>query len=318
MKFKRIALFALTLIATASTANPIWAMQGIVVSIKPIHSLVAAVSKGVSEPFLILQQQSSPHSYSLRPSEAKKLKNAKIIFWIGKELEQFLVKPVRTLGTKAKIVTLSNSKGLTRHEFRKASHFNPGKTRSKKHDHHHHGHAHGKIDQHFWLDPVNAIIFTQRIEATLRAADPSNAQTYALNAKQRRMNLRDLVRRTGTRLKALQKAQFFVFHDAYQYFEKRFGLSAAGAIIFHPDIPPSAKRVSAIQKNIKNIGRVCVFSEPQFNPKTARLVTRGTDARLATLDPLGATIPPGPELYGQLINNIANSVENCLSYALRN
>ena len=316
MKFNRTALFAFTLIASVSVANPIWAMQGVVVSIKPIHSLVAAISEGVSKPFLILQQRSSPHSYSLRPSEAKKLKDAKIIFWIGEEMEQFLIKPIQTRGTKDKIIALAKSKGLSRFEFRKGTHFTPRKTRSKKHGHHDHRHALGKIDQHFWLDPVNAIIFSRTIERTLSTADSAHAKTYATNAKQLRTHLRTLVRKTAARLTPLQRAQFFVFHDAYQYFEKRFGLSAAGAIILHPDIPLSAKRVSAIQRNIKRTGRVCVFSEPQFNPKTARLVTRGTDARLAILDPIGAAIAPGPDLYGELINNIANSFEDCLSYAL--
>ena len=313
MKFKRVTFFGIALTFVNGLAAPVSAMDNIVVSIKPIHSLVASITKGIGEPFLILQRQASPHTYSLRPSEAKKLHNAKAVFWIGEELENFLVKPLETLGRRARIVTLSKSSGLTRLEFRKAIQFKSKKGASQKSGDQNHGHHHEKIDQHFWLDPVNAIAFSKKIEATLKNMDPANAQIYDSNANQLRVRLNKLQRETAAKLTPLREGRFYVFHDAYQYFERRFGLSARGAIIFHPDIPLSAKRVSQIQNSIKNTGTVCVFSEPQFNPKTVKLVTRGTAARLAILDPIGSALPAGPNLYFQLINNVSTSFEKCLS-----
>jgi len=313
MKFKRAAALGIAMTVVSGLAAPVSAMDNIVVSIKPIHSLVASITKGVSEPFLILRRQESPHTYSLRPSEAKKLRNAKVVFWIGEELENFLVKPLKTLGRRAKIVTLAKSQNLHRLEFRKAKQFKPEKGIAKEHDHQGHGHQHGAVDQHFWLDPINAIIFSKKIEAILTHIDPTNAQVYRSNAKQLRARLNTLQQKTTSKLRPLRQMRFFVFHDAYQYFERRFGLSASGAIIFHPDIPLSAKRVSQVQNSIKKAGPVCVFSEPQFNPKTVKLVTRGTAARLAFIDPIGSELSPGPDLYFQLIRNVSTSFEKCFS-----
>ena len=318
MKFKQATFFGIAFTLVSGLASPVSATDNIVVSIKPIHSLVASITKGVSEPFLILQRQVSPHTYSLRPSEARKLRNAKVVFWIGEELENFLVKPLKTLGRRARIVTLSQSQGLRRLEFRKAIQFKSYKGTAKKTGDHNHGHHHGKIDQHFWLDPLNATAFSRIIEATLKSMDPANARIYNSNAKQLRTRLNTLQRKTVAKLTPLREGRFYVFHDAYQYFERRFGLSASGAIIFHPDIPLSAKRVSQIQNSIKKAGPVCVFSEPQFNPKTVKLVTRGTAARLAILDPIGSALSAGPNLYFQLIENIGSSFEKCLSDARRN
>jgi zinc transport system substrate-binding protein len=315
MKFKRVVFLGVSLTLVSGLAAPVSATDNIVVSIKPIHSLVASVTKGVSEPFLILQRQASPHTYSLRPSEARKLRNAKIVFWIGEEFENFLVKPLKTLGRRAQIVTLSKTEQLTRHKFRKAVQFKSTSAKTKKHDH---GHHHGNIDQHFWLDPVNAIAFSREIETTLKSIDPANTRIYISNANQLRARLKTLQKKTAARLMPLRQGRFYVFHDAYQYFENRFGLSARGAIIFHPDIPLSAKRVSQIQNSIKKAGPVCVFSEPQFNPKTVKLVTRGTAARLAILDPIGSALSAGPDLYFQLIEKISSSFEKCLSDVRRN
>ena len=135
MKFKRVVCLGVGLTLVSGLAAPVSATDNIVVSIKPIHSLVASVTKGVSEPFLILQRQTSPHTYSLRPSEARKLHNAKVVFWIGEEFENFLVKPLKTLGRRAQIVTLSKTEQLTRHKFRKAVQFKSRNAKTKKHNH---------------------------------------------------------------------------------------------------------------------------------------------------------------------------------------
>ncbi|MBK19987.1 MAG: zinc ABC transporter substrate-binding protein [Rhodospirillaceae bacterium] len=344
---------------------PAQAMDGVVVSIKPIHSLVASVTKGVSTPYLLLRGQSSPHTYSLRPSDAKKIRSARLVFWIGPGLETFLAKPIKNLGKSAKVVTLSKTSGLARLKVRKASDFKS--TENKDHGHHghsdshkskkhrghghddhghakahkpkkrakhghahhghsetrktkqhsghgHHHHGHSGNDQHFWLSPNNAQIFVRKIVESLKSADPDNAKIYEKNARKLRLDITAQDQSLSARMGKMKDRKFFVFHDAYQYFEKRFGLSATGAIIVHPDVPPSAKRVSKIRAMIKRTRSVCVFSEPQFNPKIAKLVTQGTGAHVAVLDPLGANLKSGPNLYKNLIENIAQSFENCLKH----
>ena len=287
------------------------AAANIVVSIKPIHSLVATITKGVTNPFLLLKGRASPHAYSLRPSDAKKLRNAKLIFWIGDDLETFLIKPLQTLGKRATIVALSKAKGLTRLKYRDKKHFKF--KRKSGHDHGHEG-----VDQHFWLDPANAIAFSHKIETALQVVDPQNAKIYSTNSAQLRKRLITLIKKTTSRFQSLKQRPFFVFHEAYQYFENRFGLSAAGSVITHTDVPSSAKHISQILKQVKATGSNCVFTEPQFNPKLAKLVTRGTGARLSTIDPLGVNLKDGPGLYIKLIENVSKSFEDCLSITQKN
>jgi len=292
-------------------ATPAAAVDNIVVSIKPIHSLVSTITKGISKPFLLLQGQSSPHTYSLRPSDAKKLQNAKLIFWIGADLEKFLIKPLETLGKRAAIVTLSKLKGLTRLKYRNKKDFKLKLKSSRNHNHE-------AVDQHFWLDPVNAIEFSHQIETALKGVDFQNAEIYSTNAVKLRKHLITLIKTTTLRFQPLKQRPFIVFHDAYQYFENRFGLSATGSVVTQTDLPPSAKHISKIQKRIKNTGSDCIFIEPQFNPKLAILVTRGTNAKLSTIDPLGSNLKVGPELYSKLIENVSKAFEDCLSISLKN
>ena len=293
----------------------------IVVSIKPIHSLVATITKGVSDPYLIIKGRASPHGFSLRPSDAKKIRNAQVIFWIGDEIETFLIKPLKTIGKRATIVSLSTAEGLTRLNYRNKEDFKfkpkSGHDGHKGHDDHkshddHKGHDHDGVDQHFWLDPANAIAFSYKIETTLQALDPRNAKVYSKNAKQLRKGLAKLMQNTGARMKPFKQRPFIVFHDAYQYFENRFGLTAAGSVVTNPELSTSAKQVSQIKKRIKRIGAYCVFMEPQFNPKLAKLLTRGTGARLSRIDPLGVDLKDGAGLYVKLIENISKSFEDCL------
>ena len=290
----------------------------IVVSIKPIHSLVATITKGVSDPYLIIKGRASPHGFSLRPSDAKKIRNAQVIFWIGDEIETFLIKPLKTIGKRATLVTLSAAEGLTRLNYRNKKDFKfkpkAGHAGQKGHaGHKGHDHDHDGVDQHFWLDPANAIAFSYKIETTLQALDPRNAKVYSKNAKQLRKGLAKLMQNTATRMKPFKQRPFIVFHDAYQYFENRFGLTAAGSVVTNPELSTSAKQVSQIKKRIKRIGAYCVFMEPQFNPKLAKLLTRGTGARLSRIDPLGVDLKDGAGLYVKLIENISKSFEDCLS-----
>ncbi|NKN37810.1 zinc ABC transporter substrate-binding protein ZnuA [Agrobacterium sp. a22-2] len=308
----------------------------VVVSIKPIHSLVAAVMDGVGEPKLIVEGAASPHTYTLKPSNARALQNANVVFWVGHGLEAFLEKPLEALAGKATVVELEEAPGVTTLPFREGGAFEAHDDGDEHEDHDDHaaeaghdhdtaeaGHAeeghgehdheHGGQDMHLWLDPINAKAMTADIEKTLSAADPDNAATYHANAKA----LSDRLDALDTELKAtvapIKDKPFVVFHDAYQYFEHRYGIRVAGSITVSPEATPGAERISEIHKKVIELGATCVFAEPQFEPKLVKVVTEGTPAKAGTLDPEAATLEAGPDLYFQLMRGIGTSLVNCLS-----
>ncbi|MEO1702377.1 MAG: zinc ABC transporter substrate-binding protein ZnuA [Pseudomonadota bacterium] len=339
----KATLFASTLIA--SSAVPASADVNVVASIKPVHSLVAAVMEGVGTPELIVEGAGSPHTYALKPSQAQSLQDADVVFWIGHELEAFLKGPVETLSASAKSVELINAHDLIKLEFREggafdehdrddhddhdhsaeAGHDDHGhrETAEAGHDHDHgheetadaghDGHDHGEFDAHIWLDPVNAKAMVNEIEEVLAQADPSNAVQYEANAEVVLAKLDALTAEITVDLAPVHDKGFIVFHDAYQYFEKRFDVTAAGSVTVSPEIIPGAARVAEIREKVQELGATCVFAEPQFEPKLVATVVEGTAAKSGVIDPLGATITEGPELYFDLIRNMATSVKTCLS-----
>jgi len=307
----------------------------VVVSIKPIHSLVAGVIEGVGSPSLIVKGAASPHTFSLTPSQAKNLYNAHLVFWVGHELEAFLEKPLSTLSANAKQVELLEVPGLTKHHFReggafeehaheeehehKNEHKHEQNTAGKKDEHgaHDHGshekHHDEEVDPHFWLDPENAKIIVHYVAHILSEYDPKNAALYEGNDQRLNAKLDALIGEVQNTLAPIKGKEFIVFHDAYQYFENRFDIVASGSITINPDLPPSVGRIQEIRNKIKKLGAICVFSEPQFEPKIIRTVMEGTSAKTGVLDPLGASMTDGSELYFELIRGMAHSLKDCLS-----
>jgi zinc transport system substrate-binding protein len=333
---------ATLLFASATFAVPLAAKAEITVmaSIKPVHSLVASIMQGVGEPALIVEGGASPHTYSLKPSQASALQDADVVFWVGHELEAFLEKPLETLGSKAMAVSLLDADGVTRLPFREGGPFEAhvhegedghdhgeksagahdhdhGEEAAKKKDdgHAHDDHAHEGFDAHAWLDPRNAAAFVDTISATLSAKDPANAATYAANAAALKQKLSDLETEIDTTLEPVRGKGFVVFHDAYQYFENRFGMSASGSITVSPEAMPGAARLGEIRAKVKELGATCVFSEPQFEPKLVSVVIEGTRARTGVLDAEGSTEPAGTDQYFFLMRNIAKSLRDCLAPA---
>jgi zinc transport system substrate-binding protein len=286
-------------------AIPALAEVKVVASIKPVHSLVAAVMQGVGEPSLIVGGAGSPHNFSLKPSQAAELQDADLVFWMGEGLEAFLDKPLRTLGAGAKTVELIETPGLHTLKFREGGAFEAHDDEEDE--------AHDEIDMHVWLDPVNAKVLAKAIEEALAAADPDNAATYRANATALDAKLDALVTDISGELETVRDKRFVVFHDGYHYFENRFGVTAAGSLTVTPDVMPGAERVAEIQGTIARLGVTCVFSEPQFEPRLIAIVTEGTGARLGELDPLGASLGPGPGLYFELLRAMAASIRTCLS-----
>ncbi|QRM55751.1 zinc ABC transporter substrate-binding protein ZnuA [Sinorhizobium sp. BG8] len=320
----RLFLSAATLFAAAGSVQA--QSPSVVASIKPVHSLVAAIMQGVGEPALIVDGAASPHTYSMKPSKAALLQDANMVFWVGPGLEAFLGKPLQSLGASAVVVELEDAPGLEKLKFREGGAF-------EAHDHgdheaqeaHHeegehaheqedgHDHDHGGFDMHLWLDPANAKAMAAEIERKLSAADAANAATYKANLATLDAKLDALDAEIAETVAPIKEKPFIVFHDAYQYFEHRYGLRVAGSITVSPETMPGAERISEIHKKIGDLGATCVFAEPQFEPKLVNVVIEGTPARSGTLDPEAATLTEGPELYFDLMKGLAGSLKECLA-----
>ncbi|UFW66746.1 zinc ABC transporter substrate-binding protein [Rhizobium laguerreae] len=305
----------------------------VVTSIKPIHSLVSAIMQGVGEPELIVDGAASPHTYNLKPSNARALQDAKVIFWVGPGLEAFLEKPLQALGSDASIAALDDAPGLVKLPFREGGAFEAHDDAPEHdsasghheaeaahgaeadHDHGHDDHDHGAFDTHLWLDPMNAKAMATMITTTLVAADPANALTYQGNAKALDDKLDALDTEVKGMVAPVKDKPFIVFHDAYQYFEHRYGIRVSGSITVSPETIPGAERVSEIHRKVGELGATCVFAEPQFEPRLVNVVIEGTRAKSGVLDPEAATLKAGPDLYFNLMRGIANNMKDCLSGA---
>ena len=463
MRFVKSLILLSTLISTLS-----FTAQGeinIVASVKPLHSLVLGVMEGVGKPDLIVKGAASPHTYSLKLSQAKQLEEADLVFWMGHELESFLEQPLEAIATKAKVVELIDSQGLKRLDMREGGAFDDhghddhgqGEHSEEGHDDHageghafewagifklsaedytwtfakvdgdyadpmmkmvflrtssggeegieeqeevaerlikqqssvrrnhdgrlipneenayqlvfdanrnvtkmrinikkegyhafftehmpfefeagehflknvsgkdieptaqepeaghHDHHGHSGFDVHVWLDPENAKVLVQEIKEALVELDPNNAGKYEANAKNMMLKLDRLISEISVKLASSKGKGFVVFHDAYQYFEERFGMTAVGSITVSPEVVPGASRIRELKDKIVELNAHCVFSEPQFQPKIVFTVAEGTQANTGVLDPLGASIADGPELYFTLVRDMANSLQECLS-----
>ena len=334
--FVRIVLAGLALIAFVAAPVSARAELKIVVTIAPVHSLVSVITDGVVEPELLMPGGTSPHAFSLKPSQAKMLREANVIVRVSDNLETFLERPLAALGAESRIVTLDRVAGMKLLEMRSsgvweahADHSegepgDQGDVKQVERNHAHHDHAHhdhmgsersddGRAyNPHIWLDPQNAIVAVIHIATLLGKADPKNAKTYWENAKTVTEQLSQLDRELASATSSIRRKPYVVFHDAYAYFEARYQLSPAGAVTISPEHVPGAKRLVEIRRRVAVAEAKCVFSEPQFEPRLVATIIEGSNARGAVLDPLGAALEPGPGLYASLMRNLAQTMLGCL------
>lgn len=292
----------------------------VVVTLKPVHSLVAAVMAGGGAPELLIEGGASPHTFAMKPSDARRLAAADLVVRVADGLETFLVKSLAGLPKRVRIATLEGVPGLTLHGLRAGAGFGA-------HDHGtgKNGHGHGvevrgskgqvrtATDSHLWLDPANARLIVLHMGEVLADLAPELAGLYRQNAIDVAARLEALDQRLAADLKIAAGRPFLVFHDAYQYFERRYGLVSAGSVTVSPEVPPSAQRLSRIRALLAAKGAVCVFAEPQFPPRTIDTILDGTSVRRGTLDPLGAGLEPGAGLYEQLLTGLARDLKGCLA-----
>ena len=323
---KKIHLIS-TLIGLLAFSTLAKADLKVVTSIKPIHSLASYIMDGVGSPGLIVDGYNSPHSFQLKPSHAKMLEQADIIFWIGEDLENFLEKPLATIAKKAEKIELLEIKGIKKLKFRERNIFEEHEghddhgddAKKEEHDDHghdakkeehddHEGHGHGEYDPHIWLDPINAKVILNEITEHLIENDSKNAATYKSNLAKAISEIDkliiDVITETNTDL------SYVVFHDAYQYYENRFNVNILGAMTVNPDVMPGAEQIHEIHEVIEHDNVSCILSEPQFNPDIIKSIAKDTSVKTGVLDPLGANLKPGKDLYFDLIRNMSASF-NC-------
>jgi zinc transport system substrate-binding protein len=309
-RFLRLLPLAALFWATPALAAP---PPDVVVSVKPLHALVAGVMEGVGTPYLLVRGAASPHDFTLRPSDAKALNGAELMVWVGPSLETFLEKPLTALGNGAVKLSLATADGVRVLPSRAGGVWEDH-DHSHAHDHgHDHDHGDTGTDGHIWLDPRNAVAITQAVADNLAKLDPERAATYRANAQKQVAAITALDDELAAQLAPVKDRPFIVFHDAYHYLEDRYALAAAGAITVTPDQRPGAARLSQLRHAIGDAKAVCVFAEPQFEPALVKVLVEGTGVRTGTLDPEGANIPEGPALYPALMRFNAKALVDCLS-----
>ena len=333
LKKTSIILLILSFLTSFTSAN---AEIKVVASIKPIHSLASYLMDGVAEPDLIVDGYASPHGFAMKPSHAKMLQNADIVFWVGEDLENFLEKPLNSIATKAEKIEFMDLKGLVKLKFRERNifddhddHDHDKHAKKDDHDDHDHdehakkedghddhddhdghgGHNHGEFDPHIWLDPINAKVILFEMSKHLIENDPKNEVAYRANLSKAYKEIDKLTANVSSEL--TNSVASIVFHDAYQYFEKRFGLSVVGALTVNPDVMPGAEQLSEIREVIEEKKVKCIFSEPQFNPAIIKSIASDTGVKTGVLDPLGATINKSKNMYFNLIEDMSNALKDC-------
>lgn len=294
---------------------PAQAVPRVVVSVSPVHSLVAGVMDGIGEPELLIPASASPHAYALKPSDARALSQADLVVWVGEDLEMVLEQPLHSLAGNAQVLELSTLKDMHMLSTRKGGVWEAEAADESGHEGHGHAHALGEVDMHLWLAPENARRIVSAVADKLATMDAVNASRYRANAQSVARRITALEEKLQRQLAPLHDRPYIVFHDAYHYFEEVFSLHPAGAISISPDRRPGARRLTEIRAAIKTRGAACVFSEPQFRPATVNVVVEGTGARSGVLDPLGANLAPGKTQWFVLMQQLADNLTACLGQA---
>nr|WP_246882747.1 zinc ABC transporter substrate-binding protein [Pseudomonas sp. MWU349] len=277
----------------------------VLTSIKPLQLIAAAVEDGVAVPEVLLPPGASPHNYALRPSDVRKVQSVDLLYWIGPDMEGFLPRVLK--GRSLPSVAVQELPGMKLRHFAEDSH-----SHAEDADEHDHDHRPGTLDAHLWLSPVNARVIATRMAADLSAADPANAARYQNNLKAFSERLDALDARLKTRLAGIAGKPYFVFHEAFDYFEDAYGLKHAGVFSVAAEVQPGAQHVAAMRARLQQVGKTCVFSEPPLRPRLAETLVAGLPVKLAELDALGGYTPATAQGYEQVLEKLGNDLAGCL------
>lgn len=277
----------------------------VLTSIKPLQLIAAAVQDGVAIPEVLLPPGASPHNYALRPSDVRKVQSVDLLYWIGPDMEGFLPRVLN--GRTLPNVAVQDLPGMKLRRFAEDSH-----SHAEEADEHDHDHRPGSLDAHLWLSPVNARVIATKMAADLSAADPDNAARYQSNLKAFDERLDALDARLKKRLADVQGKPYFVFHEAFDYFEDAYGLRHVGVFSVAAEVQPGAQHVAAMRARLQEVGKTCVFSEPPLRPRLAETLVAGLPVKLAELDALGGYTPATAQGYEQVLEKLGNDLAGCL------
>ncbi|MFM9486915.1 MULTISPECIES: zinc ABC transporter substrate-binding protein ZnuA [Pseudomonas] len=277
----------------------------VLTSIKPLQLIAAAVQDGVAIPEVLLPPGASPHNYALRPSDVRKVQSVDLLYWIGPDMEGFLPRVLN--GRTLPNVAVQDLPGMKLRRFAEDNH-----SHAEEADEHDHDHRPGSLDAHLWLSPVNARVIATKMAADLIAADPANAARYQSNLKAFDERLDALDARLKKRLADVQGKPYFVFHEAFDYFEDAYGLKHVGVFSVAAEVQPGAQHVAAMRARLQEVGKTCVFSEPPLRPRLAETLVAGLPVKLAELDALGGYTPATAQGYEQVLEKLGNDLAGCL------
>ncbi|SEH54965.1 zinc transport system substrate-binding protein [Stutzerimonas xanthomarina] len=330
-------LFSLPLLVVLTLLGSTAARAEVTVltSIKPLQLIAAAVQDGVGEPQVLLPAGASAHHYALRPSDVRQIRSADLFYWIGPDMESFLEPVLKA--RKGPSVAVQSLPGLTLRHFGDThveahhgdddheehdahaheshdphAHDAHGDQTATARDEHDHAHRPGSLDAHLWLLPVNARVIATRMAGELAAIDPANARRYQANLEAFAQRLDVLDQRLQKRLSDTRNKPFFVFHEAYDYFEAAYGLQHAGVFSAGGEAQPGARHVAEMRQLLEQAGPSCVFHEPPARPRLADSLVRGLPVNVAELDAMGHGIEVTATGYEQLIENLGGSLAECL------
>ncbi|MDD0969443.1 MULTISPECIES: zinc ABC transporter substrate-binding protein [Pseudomonas] len=285
--------------------GPAQAEVRVLTSIKPLQLIAAAVQDGVAIPEVLLPPGASPHNYALRPSDVRKVQSVDLLYWIGPDMEGFLPRVLN--GRTLPSVAVQDLPGMRLRRFAADSH-----SHAEEADEHDHDHRPGSLDAHLWLSPVNARVIADKMAADLSSADPANAERYQSNAKTFDERLDALDQRLKKRLASVEDKPYFVFHEAFDYFEDAYGLKHTGVFSVAAEVQPGAQHVAAMRARLQEVGKTCVFSEPPLRPRLAETLVAGLPVKLAELDALGGYTPATAQGYEQVLEKLGNDLAGCL------
>nr|WP_281439177.1 zinc ABC transporter substrate-binding protein [Pseudomonas moorei] len=277
----------------------------VLTSIKPLQLIAAAVQDGVAIPEVLLPPGASPHNYALRPSDVRKVQSVDLLYWIGPDMEGFLPRVLN--GRTLPSVAVQDLPGMKLRRFAEDSH-----SHAEEADEHDHDHRPGSLDAHLWLSPINARVIATKMAADLSAADPDNATRYQSNLKAFDERLDALDLRLKKRLAGIEGKPYFVFHEAFDYFEDAYGLKHTGVFSVAAEVQPGAQHVAAMRARLQEVGKTCVFSEPPLRPRLAETLVAGLPVKLAELDALGGYTPATAQGYEQVLEKLGNDLAGCL------
>ena len=301
-------LFAIFIALSASllVISPAHAEVRVLTSIKPLQLIAAAVQDGAGTPEVLLPPGASPHNYALRPSDVRRVREVDLFYWIGPDLESFLPRVLQ--GRTLPVVTVQSLPELRLRHFAADSQSHEAADPAE----HDHDHSPGSLDAHLWLSSVNARVIAARMATDLSAADPANAARYKSNVKvfDERLDAMDV--RVKARVAGVAGKPFFVFHEAFDYFEDAYGLKHTGVFSVAAEVQPGAQHVAAMRTRLSEVGKTCVFSEPPLRPRLAETLTAGLPVKLAELDGLGGYTAATAQGYEQMMEKLGNDLAVCL------